>query len=42
MSYTSRYTPETLSRDELDQGTGPIVIEFGGNGQSPRRSACEG
>ena len=31
MSYTSRYTPQTLSRDELDQSTGPMVIEFGTN-----------
>ena len=31
MSYTSQYTPETLSRDELDQTTGPVVIEFGTN-----------
>jgi len=31
MSYTSRYTPETLGRDELDQSTGPMVIEFGTN-----------
>ncbi|MGF2734584.1 thioredoxin family protein [Marinobacter sp. DUT-1] len=31
MSYTSQYTPETLSRDELDQTTGPMVIEFGTN-----------
>lgn len=34
MSYTSQYSPETLSRDELDQNqnTGPMVIEFGTNG----------
>ncbi|MBZ2169210.1 thioredoxin family protein [Marinobacter sp. F4216] len=31
MSYTSHYTPETLSRDELDQSSGPMVIEFGAN-----------
>jgi len=31
MPYTSQYTPETLSRDELDQTTGPLVIEFGTN-----------
>ncbi len=31
MSYTSQYSPETLSRDELDQSTGPMVIEFGTN-----------
>lgn len=29
MSYTSQYTPETLSRAQLDQTTGPMVIEFG-------------
>ncbi|PHQ24031.1 thiol reductase thioredoxin [Marinobacter guineae] len=31
MSYTNQYTPETLSRDELDQTAGPMVIEFGTN-----------
>jgi len=31
VSYTSQYTPETLSRDELDQSEGPMVIEFGTN-----------
>lgn len=31
MSYTSQYTPETLSRDELDQTTGPMAVEFGTN-----------
>ena len=31
MSYTSQYTPETLSRDELDQSEGPMVVEFGTN-----------
>jgi len=31
MSYTRQYTPETQSRDELDQNTGPMVIEFGTN-----------
>jgi len=31
MSYTRKYTPETQSRDELDQNAGPMVIEFGTN-----------
>ena len=31
MSYISQYTPETLSRDELDQTQGPMVVEFGTN-----------
>lgn len=31
MSYASQYTPETLSRDELNQIKGPLVIEFGTN-----------
>lgn len=31
MSYASQYTPENLSRDELDQTTGPMVVEFGTN-----------
>ncbi|QSP94999.1 thioredoxin family protein [Marinobacter salinisoli] len=31
MSYTSQYTPETLSREELNQSAGPMVIEFGTN-----------
>lgn len=31
MPYTSQYTPETVSRDELDQTKGPMVIEFGTN-----------
>ena len=31
MSYTSQYKPETLSRGDLDQSAGPMVIEFGTN-----------
>ena len=31
MSYVSQYTPETMSRDELEQTPGPMVIEFGTN-----------
>ena len=31
MQYTSQYTPETISRNEVDQSQGPMVIEFGTN-----------
>ncbi|MDI9246935.1 thioredoxin family protein [Marinobacter sp. CHS3-4] len=31
MSYISHYTPETLSREEVDQTQGPMVLEFGAN-----------
>ena len=39
MSYTSRYTPETPSRDEMDQSTGLMVIEFGTNWCGIRQGA---
>jgi thioredoxin 1 len=29
MPYISQYTPETFSRDDVDQSQGPMVIEFG-------------
>lgn len=31
MSYTASFTPETLSRAEVDGHTGPLVLEFGTN-----------
>lgn len=31
MSYISQYTPESLSRDELKQTRGAMVVEFGTN-----------
>lgn len=31
MPYTRQYTPETISRDDVDQSEGPMVIEFGTN-----------
>jgi thioredoxin 1 len=31
MPYTRQYTAETLSRDDVDQTRGPMVIEFGAN-----------
>ena len=29
MPYTARFTPETLSRPQVDAQTGPLVLEFG-------------
>lgn len=29
--YTGTYTPETLERSEIDQRSGPLVLEFGTN-----------
>lgn len=29
MPYTARFTPETLSRAQVDAQTGPLVLEFG-------------
>ena len=31
MPYTATFTPETLSRAEVDATTGPLVLEFGAN-----------
>ncbi|MDX1633787.1 MAG: thioredoxin family protein [Marinobacter sp.] len=31
MPFASQYTPESVSRDEIDQSQGPLLIEFGTN-----------
>jgi thioredoxin 1 len=31
MPYTQQYTPESLTREDVDQSDGPMVIEFGTN-----------
>ena len=31
MSYTATFTPETLTRAEVDAARGPLVLEFGAN-----------
>ena len=48
MPFINQYTPETLSRADVDQSQGPMVIEFGTNwcgfcqaAQADIRSALE-